>query len=113
MNSDELKSSDLNAVAAYVNGKPAAVNIIDAEGLSTEATVTIFPNPASSVINVEVSADAKVVLMDMTGRSILFEADAVANQKQEINISDVADGMYMIKVYNKGFVSLNKVVIKK
>jgi hypothetical protein len=109
---NEVSSSDLRAVMAMVNGKPAKAKVTDAmdlEGIS----VDVYPNPASSVLHVEVSADAKVVLMDMTGRSILFEADAVANQKQEINVSGVVEGMYMLKVYNEDFSSMKKIVIKR
>jgi hypothetical protein len=109
---NEVSSSDLSAVMAMVNGKPAKVKVTDAGNLN-EVSVDIYPNPASSILNVEVSADAKLVLMDMTGRSILFETDAVANQKQEINVSGVADGMYMLKVYNNDFSSMKKIVIKR
>jgi hypothetical protein len=112
-NSNVLKSTDLSSVTAYINGNPVAAKITEAKVISSDVTVNIYPNPANSVINVEVSAAAKVTLMDIGGRSILFEADAVANQKQEINISGITDGMYLIKVSNKDFVTIKKVIVKK
>jgi hypothetical protein len=108
-----VKTSDLSPVAAYVNGNPARVAVTDAKGLTNNVAVQIYPNPANSIVNVEVSANAKIVMMDLSGRSILYQGDAIANQKHEINVSDMAEGIYVIKVYNKDFVSVNKVVVKK
>jgi hypothetical protein len=108
-----VKTSDLTPLAAYVNGNPARVAVTDAKGLLNNVAVQIYPNPANSIVNVEVSADAKIVMMDLSGRKILYEGEALANQKHEINVSDIAEGIYVIKVYNKEFVSVNKVVVKK
>jgi hypothetical protein len=112
-NGNQLKSSDLKVVSALVNGNEAIVKVTELSSLVNGLTVNVYPNPANSVLNVEVSADAKVVLMDMSGRSILFESEAVANQPREINISSLADGIYMLKVYSSEFVKVQKVVVKK
>jgi hypothetical protein len=112
-NGTNLTGSDLTPIAAFVNGNPAQAKVTDAKGMLNEVFVTVYPNPANDVLNIEVSADAKVVLMDMSGRSILMETEAVANQKQEMNVSGVADGMYMLKVYNNTFSEIKKVIIKK
>lgn len=112
-NGNELKSSDLTSVSAYVNGNPASLKVADAKGLQTEVALNVYPNPAADVLNVEVSVNAKLQLMDVSGRSILFETDAVANRKAEINVSGLANGNYMLKVYNNSFVKVQKVVIQK
>jgi len=112
-NGNELKSSDLTTVAAYVNGNRVSLKVADAKGLQTEVALNVYPNPAADMLNVEVSVDAKLQLMDVTGRSILFETDAVANRKAEINVSGLANGNYMLKVYNNSFVKVQKVVIQK
>jgi hypothetical protein len=112
-NGNQMKSSDLNVVSALVNGKKADVKVTESKGLLNEVTVKVYPNPANTVLNVEVSADAKVVLMDMSGRNVLFESAAVANQPREISVSGVADGMYILKVYNSTFVKVQKVIVKK
>jgi hypothetical protein len=109
---DNVKASDLSGVSALINGKIAELAVLDA-GAVNEVSVDYYPNPAHDVLNVVVSADAKVVLMDITGKSILFETEVNANQKKEINVSDLRNGLYLMKVYSNDFVSNSKVVIQK
>jgi hypothetical protein len=49
----------------------------------------------------------------MNGRIILTESDVIANQKHEISIAGLAEGMYMLKIYNDEFVTMKKVIVKK
>jgi hypothetical protein len=106
-----VSGADLKAVSALINGITARVVVNDGE--INEIAVDVYPNPARDVLNIAVSANAKVVLMDMSGRTVLLKDDVMANQKHELNVSGVTSGMYMLKVYNDEFVTMKKVVIKK
>jgi hypothetical protein len=110
--SSSISAADLKGVSATINGAEAQVAVID-EAVASEVSVDVFPIPARNVLNVVVSADAKVVLMDLGGRSIMMEEEVEANQKKELNLSGVASGMYILKAYNAGFTSVKKVVVEK
>ncbi len=75
--------------------------------------VTLFPNPANDMLNVIVSEDANVQLLNMSGSEVVANTLVYANQKHEINTANLASGVYMLKVSNDNFVTIKKVVIQK
>ena len=111
--SNVMKSTDLSSLSAYINGNAVAVKMTEANMIADEPTVNVYPNPASDLLNVEVSVSARIVLMDMNGRSVLVKAENDENVKHQLNVSGIPSGMYMLKVYNKDFVSIKKVLIEK
>lgn len=112
-----VTSSDFNGTLALINGSPATLKVIDANtgivGNTNDNKVQVYPNPTSDKLNVEVSSDAKVQLLDLNGKQVVAEQNVNANQKQTIDVSTLAAGVYMIKIYNAKFVKMQKVVIKK
>jgi hypothetical protein len=57
--------------------------------------VTIYPNPAQSIVHIEAAFPVRVIISSVDGRSVLDVADA-----KDINISRLADAAYMITVYD-------------
>ncbi len=58
--------------------------------------VRIFPNPATSVLHVESAGGAvKVVITGMEGKVVLSQENA-----KDIDISKLADGLYIVMLYN-------------
>lgn len=110
--SGKINASDLNSLVGYINGEKVAAEVIDAMSESV-ANVSVYPNPAKDVLNVLVSENATVELFDATGKLAILQPAIAANQKQEINISVLANGVYTLKVYNNNFVTVKKVVINK
>jgi hypothetical protein len=110
--SANVNASDLKALSAMVNGVAAEVAVIG-DGSVSEVAIDVYPNPASDILNVAVSADATVVLMDLGGRNMLVKEEVAANQKKQLNISGVADGIYILKVYGAEFSEVKKVIIRK
>jgi hypothetical protein len=112
-----VSTDDIYSISAYVNGDQAAVELTEMvpTGISeiNFKEIKIYPNPASEVVNVELSENANLQLLDMNGRIILTESDVIANQKHEISIAGLAEGMYMLKIYNDEFVTMKKVIVKK
>lgn len=106
-----INVSDLNNLEGYINGDRVAVEVID-NNINNDVLVNVFPNPASSSINVIVSENASVQLMDANGRLISEKSDINAYQKHVINTENLAKGIYMLKVYNNNMVSVKKVVIE-
>lgn len=73
--------------------------------------VLIYPNPVSSIINVDLgdSIASKVILFDMNGR--VMQTENIVNSSG-IEISNLANGMYLMQITtDKGVVS--KKIVKK
>ena len=115
----QVDQVDLSSLEAYLNGEKVNVEVVGAAatttGISTVNSdnnfVSIYPNPAHEVLNVMATQNAMVQLFDMTGKQVVFQTNLVANQKQEINTQNIADGVYMMKISNDNIVSIKKVVI--
>ncbi|MDR2009641.1 MAG: T9SS type A sorting domain-containing protein [Bacteroidales bacterium] len=70
--------------------------------------VSIYPNPSSGLVNILVSENSVVKVIDMTGR--IIETHNV-NAGSEVSFTQSA-GMYFVKVENNNGVSTHKVIIE-
>lgn len=116
LTNEPVTSSDLTGTLALVNGLAANMEIVDATTGTrdyNETMVQVYPNPASSILNVVVSADSKIELSDLNGKLLVAEQNVNANQKHTIDVSNLANGVYMIKIYNDKSVTTKKVIIRK
>ena len=111
--SHEVSANDFNAVAAYINGERVAFEVANGQISGAGAIVNIFPNPATDMINVVVSEDAMVQLVDISGRQVMYQTNVFANEAASISTSSIANGVYMMRVYNGTNVSVKKVVVNK
>jgi hypothetical protein len=115
LNGGNFNEADLASINAYVNGDQAALRVIGSA--ATAATVVnsieVYPNPSNGLVNVSVSEDATVQVLDLNGKLVVFETSVKANEKSEINVSALSNGVYVIKIANDNFVSTKKLVIKK
>ena len=114
---EDLTLADFNATLVKINGKKVTLKVVDASMLgvkpNTKANnVNVYPNPASDKLNIEVSSDSKVQMLDLNGKKVVAEKNVNANQKGSIDVSGLAKGVYMMKVYNANSVTTKKVVIK-
>ena len=111
--SHEVSANDFNAVAAYINGERVAFEIGNGQIAGTGAIVNVYPNPATDMINVVVSEDATVQLVDVSGRQVIYQTNVLANEAASISTASIANGVYLMKVYNGNNVSVKKVVVNK
>ena len=118
---DKLGSSidtvDFNSVKAYINGNPA--NIVLTKLITTGidcknaiSDINIYPNPTSDILNVIVLEKATIQLIDING-NVIIEREANANQNQIINIANLANGIYLIRVFTDKLVTNKKMIISK
>ncbi|MFZ9942847.1 MAG: T9SS type A sorting domain-containing protein, partial [Bacteroidia bacterium] len=107
-----ITAADLGNVEAFINGERAVAEI-GTGNAAQNIIVNVFPNPASNMINVVASEDASYELTDMQGKVIAAGAFIGAYQNLQISTDNMANGMYLLKVYNAGAVNMSKISIKK
>jgi hypothetical protein len=111
--SHEVSANDFNAVAAYINGERVTFEVANGQISGAGAIVNVYPNPATDMINVVVSEDATVQLVDVSGRQVIYQTNVLANEAASISTASIANGVYLMKVYNGTNVSVKKVVVNK
>lgn len=107
-----VSAADLSNVEAFINGDRVHASMTGVSG-SESIVVNVFPNPASSFINIVSSENASYELIDVQGKVVASGSFIAAYQNQELNTENLSNGMYVLKVFNAGSVSMNKVSIKK
>jgi hypothetical protein len=58
--------------------------------------VSIYPNPATSVLNIDAPVKVNVAIVSMDGKVLMTAHDAKA-----INIVNLTSGLYMIRIYDQ------------
>ena len=106
----EVKAADMNVAEAYLNGEKVGASVT---GSASADMVALYPNPTTGILNVVAVEDATVQILDLEGRVVMAQANVNALQKYEMNISNLADGVYMVKSFNGSFTSMKKIVVKK
>jgi len=77
-----------------------------------QSTVSVFPNPASSVLNILIPSSAATLrVLDMSGR-LLTETTATENLVQ-LNTSDFTPGVYLLQTILKGKSSVTKFIVNR
>ena len=74
-----------------------------------EGEVNVYPNPATTVINIDNAEGAQVSVFDINGRMISNIESASANQT--IDASNLAKGMYIVRIANGNNVITKKVSV--
>lgn len=84
--------------------------IYTSEGISTvnNVTVNVYPNPATDVLHVEANGINRIDVIDLAGRIVLSSTQA----QNTINISSLANGIYMLRTSTMEGVNVQKIVKK-
>jgi len=98
---------DLNytwMINATTSATPNTVVSIDA---NEAPEVALYPNPTTSVLNIEANGVQEVSVVDLSGRTVMTQKNT-----NSINMSDLANGVYYVRVITNNGVSSQKVVKK-
>lgn len=68
--------------------------------------MSVYPNPANNVITVANAAGAQISIYNLAGQQVANIASASANQT--INVANLSEGLYVIRVANGNQVSTSK-----
>ena len=82
-------------------------NTVGIESAENAANVAIFPNPVCSMLNVEGENVKSVEVIDMNGRVVLTN-----DRAGKLDMSEVADGVYMVRVMSLSGITTQKIVKK-
>jgi len=87
-------------------------------GLDLVSKFTVFPNPASSVVNVQMTltdnTDVRIELLDLNGRVMLSEnAGNVKQLNYQLNTSAVPNGVYILHVVGSKLNAKKQLTITK
>jgi rhodanese-related sulfurtransferase len=102
------------------NGGSLSINIVlksatFLENLnSTQEKFRIYPNPASSIISVQNpygSVIQEVSIVDINGRLVKKEFDFLGNNK--MNVSDLLEGLYFVRIFSGGQMFYNKLMVSR
>lgn len=94
-----------NTACVTVNRGVSGINEI------AEGEVSVYPNPATTVINVANAEGAQVSVFDMSGRMVANVESANANEA--INVANLAKGMYIVRIVDGQNVTTKKVSIAR
>ena len=87
-------------------------NTLATTNFQLENQVSLYPNPASTLINIELEdiIASKVTILDMNGRKL--QSVNILDKKTAINISNLINGIYLMQITtDKGTVS--KKIVKQ
>lgn len=100
------------SLAPYLQDYIANAAVLGTGVMPVTGTVRIFPNPAGDVLHIECDcsiAGKKYSFTDMTGKEVL--AGVLQGDKNEIDISRLADGLYAVRIesyFNETFKLVRK-----
>jgi len=112
-----IDENQFNSLVGYLNGEVVAIEVssktVGINSLGNNNSVSVYPNPTNGILNITSYSDANVQILDITGKEVLLQTTVNASKTQQINVSDLVNGVYILKVYNNDFVSIKKVVLNK
>ncbi len=85
-----------------------------AENILNPVQVTVFPNPASEVINIEfdtpTDGEISLFLLDTQGKLVKTDKIEAATTNKQINMQDLPSGIYYLRLTKGKLVNVYKVV---
>jgi Secretion system C-terminal sorting domain/Outer membrane protein Omp28 len=109
--------SDSNGTEIFytngVYGSGASQNLRSLASLKsdsfTQAKVRIYPNPSNGIFTISTTANAKLEVIDLTGKSV-FKTDKISNSS-EIDLSNLQKGIYLAKIKTENSSYTEKLII--
>lgn len=99
----------------FANGQSNVLTLLN-EKLNDESLIVLFPNPATSILNInisnfKVSKNSCIEIYDMIGKCV--KRVTSVNSENTVSIADLAKGQYIVNLIDKNKkISSKKVVIE-
>ena len=114
-----LDSTDLYNLKSYLNGDASSEVIIPPttvglnDNLAAEWGLSLFPVPTSSELNVVINRDANLEVLSLDGKLVKSNINLSFQGINTLNLKDLQNGIYLIRVISEGSVFSKKIVIAK
>lgn len=84
-----------------INGVATTEVLIDVDNVEaisefTARKISVYPNPATGILNIATTEECKVEILDVNGRVVISEQ--LLSTDNTINISSLAEGVYCIRI---------------
>ena len=101
-------------VTSFGNGmKVGLLNANSIVNFSNENNFSIYPNPTNGVLNINMTSnDGIVAVYNLLGKEVVA-AKAISYGHNTINVENLSEGTYFVKLIVNGSVSTRKVTISK
>ena len=85
------------------------------DDIDNTKTFAIYPNPASSIVNFEIQnkSTEECIIQVYTILGIIVKTEVVNHNHIQINIGDLENGIYMVKLTSANGVAKQKLIIQK
>ncbi len=109
-----IDTSDFSPVWSFTTAAPVGIN-----EYFGSSEVSIYPNPAKSMLNLSINshqfANVELVIYDLLGQVVVKQNLLIKSGLNEnhINVNDLSNGIYMLKMMNGEQVFTKKIVISK
>jgi len=73
--------------------------------------INIYPNPAKNIINIRNAENANIKIYDLIGKLVLSTNNV--DKDQSINISNLKDGTYFVRIFYNNIIKTEKITISR
>ena len=88
---------------------------LDSNSYQSDFQVGFFPNPTKSFLNINkgtlIAADYSIKLIDLQGKTVLFQTFQKAKQIEQINLSDFEKGIYLVVLESNDKKITKKIIV--
>jgi hypothetical protein len=82
-----------DAYGCTSNSDTIDVSILSVDDIDLAQTISIFPNPAESIVNIRAAIPVNAMLTDLSGKVLLQVGNA-----RELDLSPFAEGLYLLRI---------------
>ena len=115
-NTGVFNPSNIYGISAYLNGDACSYAVVGVstgvEEPSLAALTTVYPNPATDVLNINAPEAIYVELISMQGGYVVYNSEDKSNS-HKINLSQIAAGVYTIRMSDGNKVATKKLVVTR
>ncbi|WP_347374828.1 T9SS type A sorting domain-containing protein [Aequorivita sp. Q41] len=102
--------------ATYGRGlwvSPLVDSTAGVEDVLSESSVSVYPNPATSEITIELpkAMNGEIRIFDITGKLLVFEAQTLIPNKHTVNVSSLPSGVYFVRLNSEEGTATKKLLI--
>jgi hypothetical protein len=111
---NEVAIADITAPQAYLNGEPVQSQVVKTDKIiaGPALVANIYPSPVTDKLNIVVSENSDIVILNVLSQEVLDYGKAAANFVNTIDVSQLPKGTYFVSITGETS-QLIKVIVKE